>query len=382
MIDKYLVCIFLFLGPILDVFSFYNNPLNIICRTLFLTGSIIYLLYKKKNNKYLIPLLIFSVVLFLFQYFYLNIPLVSICSNILKFLYLPISMLFFRDFLLPVDRNKILTIIVFTYLVIYYISYVTGIGVDAYVKAIGKSGFKGVFSSINEFSAIITCLIPIVFSYLKNNKKFILLLILFLMIIGSSLLIGTKVLFGGVLFGIFYLLFQERENLFFKRSKKQKIIIALIFIFLLIGGVYLFTKTRTYQNMIVQKNFFKVKNIISFEFVNKVIYNDRIGFMITNFKYFFKQDIFRQLLGIGMQEISVKMIEIDILDIIIRYGLIGFLVFMFINILIIKNNRIVNIDSLISLIILILISLTSGHVLLSPAVSIYFGLILNNSNNT
>ena len=375
-IQDYLIIIFLLLGPILDVFSFYNNPINIIVRTVFLISIIIYLLLTKKEYKYLIPLLVFALVLFIYQYLYLHIGLVSTISNILKLLYLPVGMLFFKNYIVPTNKNRLLTVILFTYLLIYYFSYITKLGANAYLDTDGKSGFKGLFSSINEFSAILVCLIPVVFTYLKNNKKYLLLITLILLITGCSLLIGTKVLLGGLVFGIIYLLFQERDKLFFNRSPKTKVIIILLALLTLVSGTFLFTKTRTYKNMLVQNDFFKVENVLSFDYLNKIIFNDRFSFASNNFNYFKNQDLSHQLLGISLQDTNIKMIEIDILDIIIRYGIIGFIIFTTISILIIKDTS-PTIDSIISLILLVLISLTSGHVLFYPAVSIYFGVLLS-----
>lgn len=375
-IQDYLIIIFLLLGPILDVFSFYNNPINIIVRTVFLISIIIYLLLTKKEYKYLLPLLVFTLVLFIYQYLYLHIGLVSTISNILKLLYLPVGMLFFKNYIVPTNKNRLLTVILFTYLLIYYFSYITKLGANAYLDTDGKSGFKGLFSSINEFSAILVCLIPVVFTYLKNNKKYLLLITLILLITGCSLLIGTKVLLGGLIFGIIYLLFQERDKLFFNRSPKTKVIIILLALLTLVSGTFLFTKTRTYKNMLVQNDFFKVENVLSFDYLNKIIFNDRFSFASNNFNYFKNQDLSHQLLGISLQDTNIKMIEIDILDIIIRYGIIGFIIFTTISILIIKDTS-PTIDSIISLILLVLISLTSGHVLFYPAVSIYFGVLLS-----
>ena len=375
-IQDYLIIIFLLLGPILDVFSFYNNPINIIVRTVFLISIIIYLLLTKKEYKYLLPLLVFTLVLFIYQYLYLHIGLVPTISNILKLLYLPVGMLFFKNYIVPTNKNRLLTVILFTYLLIYYFSYITKLGANAYLDTDGKSGFKGLFSSINEFSAILVCLIPVVFTYLKNNKKYLLLITLILLITGCSLLIGTKVLLGGLVFGIIYLLFQERDKLFFNRSPKTKVIIILLALLTLVSGTFLFTKTRTYKNMLVQNDFFKVENVLSFDYLNKIIFNDRFSFASNNFNYFKNQDLSHQLLGISLQDTNIKMIEIDILDIIIRYGIIGFIIFTTISILIIKDTS-PTIDSIISLILLVLISLTSGHVLFYPAVSIYFGVLLS-----
>ena len=91
-----LVIIFLLLNPILDVTSFLNLPFSIIIRSLFLVGIVLYLFINKKELKLLIPLLIFSIISFIYQYFYLKFGLTETVSSIFKFLYLPVSILFFK----------------------------------------------------------------------------------------------------------------------------------------------------------------------------------------------------------------------------------------------------------------------------------------------
>lgn len=369
-----LIIIFLLLGPILDVTSFLGLPCSILVRSIFLISIILYLLWYKKSLKVLILLLVFGLVNLLYQYLYLKSGMVTSISASLKFLYLPVSILFFNAYQLDTNKDKLLLTVLITYLSIYLLSYVFKIGADAYLPTDGKSGFKGLFSSINEFSAIIVGLLPISLTYLKKKEKCLLFTFVLLASVGSSLLIGTKVLMGGILFTVFYLLYQERDKLFFKKSKKSKIMIIGILIISIICGSILFTKTRTYQNMVIQNSFFKVDKILSLDFVNKVIYNDRLSFLSDNYQYFKSQNIIKILFGIGLTDNKVKMVEIDIFDIIFRYGVIGFITFIIPIISSIKWKNIRKVDR-ISLLLFLIISLTSGHVLIYPAVSIYMAFI-------
>jgi len=69
---EYLIIIFLLLGPFLDVASFYGTSLSILVRGVYLGVLISYLLFKKKDLKVLLPLLVFSFICFLYQTFYLK----------------------------------------------------------------------------------------------------------------------------------------------------------------------------------------------------------------------------------------------------------------------------------------------------------------------
>lgn len=374
---NYLVIVFLLLNPILDVASFLNLPFSIIIRSLFLASITVYLFIKKKELKFLISLLIFSIISSIYQYFYLKFGITETISSTLKFLYLPVSILFFKNYIFTVEKNKIESIILITYLGIYLLSYVLKIGADAYLPTDGKSGFKGLFSSINEFSAIIVCLLPSVTSYFKERKKYLILVLIILGSMAASLLMGTKVLIGGIIFTVFYLLWQER-NILLKYSRKVKAIFTLCLIIVMVMGCFMFTKTRTYQNMLVQQDFFKVDNIFSLEFVNRIVYNDRLTFLNDNFNYYKKQDTKELLLGIGISNNDIKLVEIDIFDILFRYGILGLILFID-SISLNINWKEINKCDKISLILLIIVSLTSGHVLIYPAVSVYFALAIARS---
>lgn len=366
-----LVIIFLLLNPILDVTSFLNLPFSIIIRSLFLVGIVLYLFINKKELKLLIPLLIFNIISFIYQYFYLKFGLIETVSSIFKFLYLPVSILFFKNYSLAAEKSKIETIILITYLGIYLFSYLFKIGANAYLPTDGKSGFKGLFSSINEFSAIIVCLLPIAVNYLRSKKNYIVLIIILICSSIASLLIGTKVLMGGIIFTILYLMWNEK-NFFLRQSKKIKIMVISLFVILITISGFLFTKTRTYKNMQVQQDFFKVDNIFSLEFINRVIYNDRLTFLDDNYTYYKNQNIDKKLLGIAINNNDIKMVEIDIFDILFRYGIVG--IILFVSSIITINFKEIKVYDKISMILLVIISLTSGHVLIYPAVSIYFSL--------
>lgn len=373
---EYLIIIFLLLGPLLDVASFYGLELSIVIRGIYLMVITLLLLLKRKELKILIPLLLFSIICFLYQTFYLKFGIISNISMVLKFLYLPVSIIYFKDYLFTIKKEKVLSTIIFTYLGIFILSYIFGIGADAYLETDGKSGFKGLFSSINEFSAIIVGLLPIVTTYLKENKKYIIMVLTIIASLFCALLIGTKVLLGGIIFTIIYLLWQERNKLFLKKSNKQKTVIIISLIVILTLGCFLFTKTRTYQNMVIQNNFFKVESIFSIEFVNKVIYNDRLTFLSDNYDYFINQELSSKVFGIGISDYDIKMVEIDIFDILFRYGIIGFIIFIGSIIYLIKPKQLTETEK-ISLLLFTLISLTSGHVLIYPAACIYMAVILS-----
>ena len=364
------IIVFLLLGPILDITVFYNLPVNIIVRGIYLLIITFLLIKRKTNFKLLFALLVFGIIEFIFQKLYLDFSYKDTISNIFKFLYLPLSILYFKSLKLK-NKEKLLYIILFSYIGIYLFSYITKIGASAYLETDGKTGFRGLFTSINEFSAILVGLLPIVSNYLKNKNKYFMLSILFITSILCSLLVGTKVLIAGIIVTLLYLIYQEKKYLYDNRSTIEKILIIVFMILMFIGFIYLFTKTRIYKNMMIQNDFFKPKNLS--EFINHVLFNDRLSFLSTNFNYFKSTNIFNYMFGIGINNTIVKMVEIDIFDILFRYGIIGLCLFIY-SFSKIKIKELKSCEKL-SLILLIIISLTSGHVLIYPNVCIYIGLL-------
>lgn len=368
--------IFILLGPFLDVASFLGIggtlSLSILVRTLFL-GVLLVLLFRKKESwKNLGIILGVGLVLGLYSIFYLQSGVVDSASSILKLLYLPIVLLYFKHYSWKDDKSKILEIVLFTYLGTFLLSYIFDIGADAYLETDGKTGFKGLFSSINEFSAIVVSVLFYVGTNLKKKKKYFPIVCLIVFSLITSLLIGTKVLLGGILFTVLYLIWLERDRLFFKQDNKVKIGIVLTSVIILLGGCFLFTKTRTYQNMKIQQNFFKVDNVFSYEFLNKVVFNDRLTFLEENFEFYLDQPLEKKIFGIGISEYDIKMVELDVFDILFRYGIVGFVFFVSTFVCWIPWKKL-EIEELIALILLIGVACTSGHVLFYPAVCIYFG---------
>lgn len=365
-----LLIIYLILGPILDIFAYFDIELNSIIRGLYLLFIIVYLIKNKKHLKLLGLILIFAFVETIYFKFHLDYNYLDTIKYILKFIYLPISILFFTSFdLKKYNKEKVLAIIIFLYLSIYLFCYFFNIGSNVYQDFEEKNGFKGVFNSINEFSGIIIMLLPIVLNYLLKIKKYILSLLLVIFTFLTSLFMGTKVLLLGLGIVIIYLVIINRKKLIFNRSRKIKIIISVISLIILGVAIYLFPKTNTYQNMVIQNKFLKPTNFL--EFINKVLFNDRITFLDNNFNVFIKKDILSYLFGSSLP----KLVEIDIFDILFNYGIIGFIIFS-IYLFKIKYRKLDKIYKF-SFILIMLISLTSGHILIYPNVSIYIALLFN-----
>ena len=379
-IEKVLV-VFLLIQPFLDVIATTNySILNIIVRGLFLLLIVIYLLFNKKNIAILISTLVSGLILFGIN-IYFNLGIVTSISNVMKLYYLPITILFFVNIKNSID-NKIITYVLFIYLILFLSSYIFGFGYNNYKLSDGKQGFRGIFNSINEISAIIIGLLPLALNYLKNKSNYIISIMLIVFTFLVALLTGTKVLMIGLFIIIIFIYIKSAIKIFKNMSTIKKIISIIVISIIILGGIYLLTYTRFYKNMLVQQKFFKSYNILSIDFINKVLFNNRLTFLKDNFLFYKSQKLINIIFGIGYSNQSIKLVEIDIFDILFRFGIFGLIGFIVPIIYIVKKIKLDKI-SLFSIILLILISLTSGHVLLSPNVSIYFGyiILINNKIN-
>ena len=127
--------------------------------------------------------------------------------------------------------------------------------------------------------------------------------------------------------------------------------------------------------MKVQQNFFKTNNVLSFDYLNKVVFNDRLTFFNYNYDYFKKSDFTTKLRGFGYDDGYIKFSEIDICDVMFRFGIIGLV--LFVVTLVTMPVKKLDSNEKIVLFLFLIISLTSGHVLLTPNVCIYIGLLFS-----
>lgn len=385
--NKYLnldniINIYLLIQPILDALTYFNIKLNLILRGIFLLFCIYYMFVNKKHRNLMYCLIGLSIIYFIYYFFGSSYTLFPSVRMIFLFLYLPIVMLFFSNYKLK--DNKIYTIVIFEYLLILTLCYVFRFGDSIYeLETLEyKQGFKGVFNSINEVGAIISVLFPISLIYLKEKKKYLLCVLLIFLMILSSVITGSKIIFGFTLITILYLLITTNYQRIKKLNTRNKIILLLSVILLLALGTLIFVNSRVYKNMVGQARYFNVEKIFSKTFINKVLFNDRLSFIKPNFNNYIN-GIVPIVLGLSLENASYKLVEMDIFDLLFRFGIVGFGLYVITFISIFKSIKITKYNNLYlySIILLLIISTVSGHVLFNPSVSLYFGVLVGYLNN-
>ena len=405
-----LIELFLILSPLFDMLTAcmlqllnINFTIGMIVRFIIILICVFYLvfIYKGKDKKYLL-LILGSIFIYLFIFLILIIVNKDVSvllyegQNALKAFYLPILLLSFYAIIKENKTfisNKTIVVVYIIYLLGIFIPDILGIGFDSY--AVSKEGSIGFFNTANEISAIISILMPFFLLYLYEKKNFILTVLLIGILVFDILSIGTKgpllsfaLILGVILF--IYIIYLAKEKLY----KTLSILVITLFLFILFISFYL-PKTAFYKNIEIHLDFLGVDNVMEvftdYELFDHFIFSSRLKFLENTFNNYKNASTLEKIFGIGYIEnygtddVSAKMIEMDYFDILFRHGIVGFTIYMgvFITFLYkafkytyrLKDNSYKTCNYL-SLSLIILLSLITGHVLLAPSVSIFVALIL------
>lgn len=388
-----LIIVFLFLQPIFDVITSIQIRNNIgfvtigtLIRGLFFLLILAYLYKNNISKKYIFMFLIY--VLLAISYFgiFTDSSIISEITNIIKIFYLPFLIVFFNYYENKKIDDKFILIMYLIYLNLIIIPYIFGFGYNIYKSFEHKGGYIGLFYSGNELSAIIFCLMPIIINYIKNSKNYLLKVFVLLEILMAVFLIGTKTLLLGTIIVIMYFVIKYFIDNYKKLSFKIGLtIITLLFVFTFVF-ILIFPKTSVYKNLQVALDYYKVDSIsdlISLKGIDNIIFSKRLTYLNKVNKKYISSHVSGKFMGLGISKIiAIKDIEIDIFDIFYSIGIVGFVIYMILIINALKNNKLDKYYKF-SIILFILTSLITGHVITEPMVSIYVALlfVLCKNNN-
>lgn len=400
---KKILLIFIYIQPILDLIAGItqnilktNITASSIIRLIFLFFCIYYLLIlnknkEKKNIIYLILITIYTMIFSLTTIIYKDINALSYeLKNTINTFYLPIVLLALIDMFKQYDikiKLKNIIYIYMTYIVLILIPNLTHTGFQSY--AIAKVGSSGWFTSANSIGNILSILLPFIILFIIKNKKAIILL---LPIIYVFLSMGTKVpILSLIVCMITTLLFYVIKWIKEKQNKKI-LITSLAAIIMTITSIIILPKTTFYKNIQIHKDYLGFKNyteiLTNYELLDHFVFSQRLTFLKNTHTNYMKSNILQKTFGIGYIEnygtdkISTKTIEIDYAEVFYRNGIIGFIIFFsilipnIIKLLKQKEKNIQNIELKTSILLILLLSLFSGHILVTPSVSIFVALII------
>lgn len=405
-IEKILI-IFLYLQPFLDIITAIsikkfdiNLTIGSIVRLLFLVFCFIYLVFinkehKKKNIFFLIIIGSYFIIYTGINFYYKDLTsTIYEVKNLLNTFYLPVVLIAFIEIFkqYKIKFNlKHLVIIFSIYIFSIIIADITNTSFLSYSHS--KLGSIGWFLSANAIGNILSFLLPIIIYHLiyKKNKLFGSLLILSTLYVFATM--GTKVpiLSLGIILTTNFLYYFIKSI----KEKKYKNISLLISLFLIIivSTILILPKTSFYKNIKIHMNYYKINNILEiftdYDNINNLIFSERLTFLKNTNNSYKNAPIPAKVFGIGYIENfntakeSTKTIEIDYFEVFYRHGIVGFIIYfsVFIKFLYIVIKKalakftLINTEYLTSIILILLLSLFSGHILVTPAVSIFIAIL-------
>ena len=389
--DK-LIFIFIIIQPFIDAITMYQirSPIKIISISVITRGLFLVIisfwLYKKCRKKLLFYILLgYFVIDVVYIILFTNNSIYQEIANLFQIFYLPLVILFFQLY----ENKKINLSLIFKVYLIYLnfiiVPYFLHIGVYASEYYPGKSGYYGLFNGGNEISAVILAMLPWIIHYLSNNRNVFLKIFIAIETIFCIYLIGTKTILLGSIIVLLYFLIPKIFKIFKKDVLKNILISILIATILLILIIIVVTSMPLYKNILLALKFFNVNSLTDFlkiEVIDNIIFSGRLNILENINEIYCNSQFITYIFGLGETTLlNLKLIEIDIFDIFYSIGILGIFIYLMFMIKGIKKAKLKSIY-LFSFILLIFVSLFTGHILTSTCVSIYLGLnfILTKNN--
>ena len=379
---KIIYYLFLIL-PFIDLITSFTERINgnivsigTIFKGILILFSGIYILfitkskYKKKSIIYYLLLSIFSIIHILIG----NNSYVSSVTQLIKFMFLPIIFIFLLNYnddykISYIEMKKILKYNVFFILTTILIAKLTNTGFNSYSDTV-TTGVVGWYYSANEISGIITILFPLFLEDILKNNKYSFILVMY--VIFMVMMLGTKTPLLGVLISLIALFI----HILLKDKNKKNIFKIVFFISY---TVILFFNSSYLSNL----------NSGRYISTTNAVFSSRDIYLNNTTREYINHNLEEKLFGLGSTNNKVleKYVEMDFYDLLYRYGIIGFIIFMipFFKIVLkmmeyaLSHLNNYNYDKMILILITmlsLLIAFFAGHILSAPAVSIYFGITI------
>ena len=373
-ISLYLLFSF-FIDILTNITNEFSVSIGMILRGLLLLYFVIGLLikYKSKNNYITIASLgVYSALFLIFNHNFESI------ANLFKYNFVLILMLFLYNLYKNEDKKinrNILTLSLLFYSLSIILAWLTKTAINSY--AVAKVGTVGWFNSANEVSAIISIIIAYIF---VNLQKRINLIEIFAILVSlfAAILIGTRLPLIIFLICVLYLFIKK----LIKDIKNKNINYTNILIFILFITAFIikFKDTPLWKNFVIHIKYLKLENPLevftSFKLFDHFIFNRRLTFLLRANKLIKGKALSHKLFGLGTLK---KYVEMDIFDIFYIFGIIGFIIFIVILFSIIKKLKNRKDIYYLPIVILLITSLLSGHVILSPNVALIAGVVIANT---
>ena len=391
---SYIIAIFILLGPIIDLLTGLclhlfeiRFTIGIVLRVLFLLFICYITIFVYDKKKLIFPylvIIIYSILYAIGIILYKNgVGIFTEIQGLVKVFYFPILLISLYSIRDEINISKMtLFTTLFLYLIFIFVPIILGVGFETY--KITKAGTLGFYNSANEISGIISLLTPIMFTVIVSSKKIIPKMILASMYFVVILMIGTKTPLIALSITVIAIILYLRRDYFIKMQFK-KIIISVIILLIGVSGLLLIIpKTNFYKNIETHLDYLELENVGEVfedeELVDHFIFSQRLTFLDRKAALYRKSNVYQKLFGIGYLKSNgkaTKMIEMDYFDIFYNHGIVGFIIFFSITLYVLwkvlRKEKTLNFESymtFISLLLIILLSFFTGHIITAPAVSL------------
>lgn len=382
------IAYFILLFPFIDfltgilTWNQIDYSIGLIIKGIFLLFIIIYLLKNYKSKK----IFLFMGIYFIIYFLYIlteHKNLVIEVTNIIKIYYLPILILFFSNYENKKLTKKTIVYILFFYLILYLTPALFGLGHNISEVYANKNLYLSFFYIGNELINIFIVLLPIVILYLIESNSYLLKGLFVFLICIASLFLGTKAYYASVGIIILYFLIKYRKKIMVF-VKKNQLKTGLCIIVILAGIVVYLPKMDLIANIKTSLNHYEVDSVgelFTIKNIDHIIFSNRLTFLKNMNQNYIESKNLEKLLGMGREKINRnKDVEIDCFDIFYSVGIVGFTFYLLFFIYVLKQTKLKSVYKL-SFILIIILSCFSGHVLLSPMVTTYIGLLFLVSKN-
>lgn len=412
---EYLFIYFILLQPALDILAYFNIPISVVLRVAAMAIGFIYILIlpDHKGRKlaliYLTVLGLFMVIHFINNYIVKNqfMPSLEITYIIKTVFFIELLIVYvfvIRSFSSKDNWQKIIQLYIFINMVsisaIMLLAGITDTAKRSY-GALAKEGHSGWFFSGNELSVILGMGFSMMVLYMinkKSNLKKAQLLPFIGLVIWAMLTVGTKVSFGSIII----VLSISILILVPKIVRNRKGWFNVIALSALLAATIVITPSTPIGNNLnfaFGVDFTNQENRSSNmeedyedkEQFQQNLLSGRSDFLNTIKEQYQEASLSQKLFGMGIggnYAVSPKLIEMDFLDWYYNFGLLGFvllllpLIYFGYHILInffkygIKKINIPAVLTGVSVSLGLGTAMIAGHVLSSPASSIYLGIFI------
>lgn len=348
--------IFLLIIPVVDFLKalfptnlYLYGIANLIKGAIFL--YFIFTLIKKKKHFYSLFLILGFIGIELLYVYSKNFNILKEMIFLLNTFFLPVVILSSNKEKDEKLNDSFLTKIFFVYLLFFLIPF----SINPFII---ENNISFLYAK-TEIIGILLLLLPITYNTLKKHSNWIAKITGFLLIFIAFYFWNSKILYLSLLLTIAFFIIKDRKNI-----KKESILIIPLLIITLALSLY---SVKDILSNVTQENF------------DSIILNNRLDNIQTEYNQFQNANIEEQIFGLeSMEELTRNKTKVDIVDIFYGIGYLGISIYL-VTLCFSLSKLKVKSYYLFSIILGLIMSIISGHILVSASIALWVSVIKNAS---